>query len=114
MGVDKRRRKRKLHSTRMGNYFKLGDKKSLLQKLDGWIRRRIRMITWKRWKKLKTRFANLRKLESPKRRAWMWANTRKSYWRTAGSPILTAIVSNLRFKQTGYLSLLECYLACNV
>jgi hypothetical protein len=29
------------------NYFKIADKKSLLQTTDEWMRRRIRMIYWK-------------------------------------------------------------------
>jgi RNA-directed DNA polymerase len=33
------------------NYFKMADAKNLIQGLDEWIRSRIRMVTWKRWKK---------------------------------------------------------------
>jgi hypothetical protein len=44
------------------NYFKLADAKKLIQGLDEWIRSRIRMVTWKRWKKVRTRFENLKKL----------------------------------------------------
>lgn len=40
-------------------YFKLADMKSIMQTIDEWLRRRIRMITWKRWKKVKTKFENL-------------------------------------------------------
>ncbi len=38
------------------NYFKLADAKNLIQSLDEWIRSRIRMVTWKRWKSIRTRF----------------------------------------------------------
>ncbi|MDD2388071.1 MAG: group II intron reverse transcriptase/maturase [Bacteroidales bacterium] len=93
------------------NYFKLADAKGLVQRLDEWIRSRIRMVTWKRWKKIRTRFENLKGLGIKDEQAWMWANTRKGYWRTAHSPILSIALSNERFKRSGYLSLTECYSA---
>ena len=93
------------------NYFKLADAKKLIQKLDKWIRNRIRMVTWKRWKKIRTRFNNLKRLGIREEQAWMWANTRKGYWRTARSPILLRALTNQRFKRNGYLSLTECYSA---
>ena len=93
------------------NYFKLADAKGLVQRLDEWIRSRIRMVTWKRWKKIRTRFENLKGLGIKDEQAWMWANTRKGYWRTAHSPILSIALPNERFKRSGYLSLTECYSA---
>ena len=93
------------------NYFKLADAKNLIKGLDEWIRSRIRMVTWKRWKKIRTRFDNLKRLGIKEEQAWMWANTRKGYWRTAHSPILSRALPNERFKRAGYLSLMECYSA---
>jgi RNA-directed DNA polymerase len=93
------------------NYFKLADAKNLIRELDEWIRSRIRMVTWKRWKKVRTRFENLKRLGIKEEQAWMWANTRKGYWRTAHSPILSIALSNERLKRAGYLSLMECYSA---
>jgi len=93
------------------NYFNLAEAKKLLQKLDEWIRSRIRMVTWKRWKRVRTRFENLKRLGIKEEQAWMWANTRKGYWCTAHSPILSIAISNERLKRAGYLSLMECYSA---
>lgn len=50
---------------------------------DEWMRRRIRMIFWKQWKKVKTRFKMLQSLGIYKQKAWEYANTRKGYWRTS-------------------------------
>lgn len=61
------------------NYFKLADAKNLIQGLDKWIRSRIRMVTWKRWKRVRTRFENLKRSGIKEEQAWMWANTRKGY-----------------------------------
>lgn len=75
-------RKTKLNQIVRGwvQYFKLADMKSNMKATDEWIRRRIRMITWKRWKKVKTKLGNLQKLRVEKEKAWEWANSRKGYW----------------------------------
>ena len=96
------------------NYFKLANMKKLMQQLDEWTRSRIRMVTWKRWKRVRTRFTNLKTLGVDEERAWMWANTRKGYWRIAHSPILLRSLSLELFKRSGYLSFTECYLSANV
>lgn len=109
-------RKLKLNQIIRGwvQYFKLADMKSILQPIDEWLRRRIRMITWKRWKKIRTKFGNLQKLGVEKGKAWQWANTRKSYWHTANSWILATTLNNDRFEKQGYLSFLKYYLEVRV
>ena len=109
-------RKTKLNQIIRGwvRYFKLADMKAIMQSIDEWLRRRIRMITWKRWKKVRTKFENLRKLGVAKEKAWEWANTRKSYWHTANSWILATTLTNARFEKQGYLSLLKYYLEVRV
>ena len=96
------------------NYFKLADMKKLMKTLDQWLRRRLRMVTWKRWKRTRTRYVNLKKAGIPDWQAWQWANTRLGYWRVAGSWILNCALPNEAFKRDGYLSLEESYLAVHV
>jgi len=109
-------RKAKLNQLIRGwvQYFKLADMKGIMESIDRWVRRRIRMITWKRWKKVKTRFENLQKLGVAKEQAWQWANTRKGYWHIANSHILATTLTNARFEQQGYLSFLKYYLDVRV
>jgi group II intron reverse transcriptase/maturase len=109
-------RKLKLNQIIRGwvQYFKLADMKAIMQTIDEWLRRRIRMITWKRWKKVKTKYENLRKLGVAKEKALEWANTRKSYWHIANSWILATTLTNARFEKQGYLSLLKYYLEVKV
>lgn len=95
-------------------YFKLADMKAIMKTIDEWLRRRIRMITWKRWKKVKTKFVSLQKLGVAREKAWEWANTRKSYWHTANSWILATTLTNARFEKQGYLSFLKYYLEVKV
>lgn len=109
-------RKEKLNQIIRGwvQYFKLADMKTIMNSIDEWLRRRIRMITWKSWKKVKTKFINLQRLGVAKGKAWEWANTRKSYWHTANSWILATTLTNARFEKQGYLSFLKYYLEVKV
>jgi group II intron reverse transcriptase/maturase len=91
------------------NYFKLANMKGLLRETDKWYRRRLRMVIWKQWKRIKTKVKNLIKLDVNKYKAWEFANTRKGYWRTAKSPILDTTVTNKRLKQAGYIFLSDYY-----
>jgi group II intron reverse transcriptase/maturase len=90
-------------------YYKIADLKSRLAQLDGWVRRRLRMYIWKQWKRVRTRFKNLKGLGVDKDQAWQWANTRKGYWRVAGSQILSTVLTNEWLKLNGYDSLLARY-----
>ena len=110
-GWSNEKRKQKLREYIVGwvNYFKIADIKSLLVRLDEWLRRRIRMVIWKQWKKIKTKFTNLQKLGIDKAKAWEWANTRKSYWRTSSSPILHRSLTTEKLRKVGYLFFSDYY-----
>ena len=90
------------------NYYRLADMKSLLESTDEWMRRRIRMVFWKKWKRVRTRYRNLRKLGISKQNAGILANTRKGYWRTASSPILNMALSNERLAKS-FQFFVPCY-----
>lgn len=90
-------------------YFALADTKSIFRKLDGWIRRRLRMCLWKNWKTPKTRVRNLIKLGVPSWKAYEWGNSRKGYWRISNSPILHKTLGNSYWNDQGLKSLQERY-----
>lgn len=90
-------------------YFALADTKSPFRKLDGWIRRRLRMCLWKNWKTPKTRIRNLIKLGVPSWKAYEWGNSRKGYWRISNSPILHKTLGNSYWNDQGLKSLQERY-----
>src|SRR5690606_24335586 len=91
------------------NYFSIAKAKSIIQTLDEWIRRRLRMCIWKEWKKAKTKIKNLISLGVPKSKAYEWGNTRKGYWRIARSPILSKSLTNKYFESISYQSLSARY-----
>ena len=112
-GDARRKETLKQYITGWVNYFKLADMKTLLPKVDEWYRRRLRMVIWKQWKRIRTRLRNLIKLGIGKFKAWEYANTRKGYWRTANSPILGTSITNDRLKQAGYIFFADYYRKVN-
>ncbi len=110
-GMGNNNRIEKLRSYIMGwiNYFKIADMKNLLLETDEWMRRRIRMVYWKQWKKIKTKFKMLQTLGIHKYKAWEYANTRKGYWRISNSPILAKSLNNDTLKGFGFIFFSEYY-----
>lgn len=114
IGYDQRKEKLKRFITGWVNYFKLADMKNLLTRIDQWLRRRIRMVIWKQWKRIKTRYTMLRKLGIVDWVAREGANIRKGYWRVARNPIIAKAISTERLKKTGYFNFLEYYESVHV
>ncbi len=92
-------------------YYAIADMESKIKGLNEWIRRRIRQIFWKQWKKIKTKHDNLVKLGIGTETAWMWANSRKGYWRISGSQVLAMTLTNEYLASVGYDDILERYKA---
>ena len=90
-------------------YYSIADMESRIKSLNEWIRRRIRQIYWKQWKKIKTKHDNLVKLGIDNENAWKWANSRKAYWRIADSHILHKSLTNKYLASVGYDDILERY-----
>ncbi|WZX99296.1 group II intron reverse transcriptase/maturase [Bacillus sp. FSL W7-1360] len=91
------------------NYFGITYMKGHIESIFQWLRRRIRQIIWKRWKKVRTRYKSLMKLGVPKSKAWEWANTRKGYWRIASSFILHRSITNAILDKVGLKDLNQLY-----
>lgn len=91
------------------NYFKLADMKALLKEIDKWMRRRIRMVYWKQWKRVRTRFNRLRSLGIAEDKAWEYANTRKGHWRISNSPILSKSLRNRVLQRFGCIFFSDYY-----
>ena len=90
-------------------YFGIASMKKTMEAWDEWLRRRFRCYIWKQWKNPKTRVQNLIKLGMPEWQAYRNGNTRKGYWRIAGSGILTRTITNKRLARAGYFSLSDRY-----
>lgn len=109
LGYEKLKLKLKQFITGWVNYFKLADMKKLTKAIDQWLRRRLRMYIWKRWKRIRTRYAMLKRLGLEHEKAFMFACTRKGYWRIANSPILNLTVTDNRLRKSGYTFFTDYY-----
>jgi len=82
-------------------YFGYCQSRSVLQVLDRWIRRRLRRVYWRRWKRGKRRFAELRKLDVGKNLAAKTAGSVHGPWRISRSPALSYAFPNAHFDSLG-------------
>lgn len=92
------------------NYFGKADMKSLLRSNDEWLRHRIRAIYWKQWKKVKTKFKELKKLGVEEEKAWICANMRNGNWYCSGYFVLQTAFNNKKLRELGYPTFTEFYL----
>src|SRR5699024_4048324 len=65
----------------------------------------IRQYIWKQWKKLKPKVTNLQKLGLSQRDAYVFASTRKAYWRTAHSKTSSYSLTNRKLEQLGLMNM---------
>ncbi|MDF2570578.1 MAG: Reverse transcriptase/maturase family protein [Sporomusa sp.] len=109
MSVEQRAEKLRQCIVGWVNYFGMADMKAITKALDEWLRRRIRMCFWKQWKKIGTKRDNLVLHGIDTRKAWEYANTRKSYWHIANSPILSRTLTNEYLRKSGFITISERY-----
>jgi len=74
---------------------------SVLQSLESWLRRRLRLVVWKQWKCGRTRFRALRKRDVGKDLAAQTAGSPHGPWRVARSPAPSIALSNAYFAELG-------------
>jgi RNA-directed DNA polymerase len=86
-------------------YFGFCQTPSVLQRLDRWLRRRLRLVVWKQWKYTRVRFAELRKRGVSKDLAAQTAGSAHGPWRLSNSPALSIALPNAYFASLGLPSL---------
>src|ERR1700681_2556310 len=82
-------------------YFDDCQTPSVLQTLESWLRRRLRSVAWKQWKRGRTRFRELRKPGVGKDLAAKTAGSPHGPWRLANSPALNIALPNAYFNKLG-------------
>jgi hypothetical protein len=90
-------------------YFRLADTPSVFEELDEWLRRRLRQMLWKRWKRPRARQRNLVALGVLPRTAREAAGSGKGTWRLSASPPVHQALSNAYWRSQGLLSITERY-----
>jgi RNA-directed DNA polymerase len=90
-------------------YFALADTPSPFERLDQWLRRRLRQVRWKEWKHVRSKLRKLRAAGIPEREAREWAYSRKGYWRISNSPVLARALPNVYWADHGLQGFADPY-----
>jgi RNA-directed DNA polymerase len=89
------------------NYFRLTEVKGILDELDQWIRRKLRCLLWRRWKRAITRAKNLMRRGIKEARAWKSATNGRGPWWNAGAGHMNEAFPKKYFDKLGLVALLD-------
>ena len=88
-------------------YYKLCDVKRAFEDFDSWVRRRIRAILWRQWKRPHTRRKEMLKRGLDPERARKSAVNGRGPWWNAGASHMNHAVTTRELRALGYVSLME-------
>ena len=89
-------------------YFGYCQTPSVVAELDSWIRRRLRCLVWKQWKRGRRRYPALRRLGVSHELAWRAAKSSKGPWRLSSTEAMHRALGVAAFEHLG-LPTLEGY-----
>jgi RNA-directed DNA polymerase len=88
-------------------YFRLSEVRGVFEKLDQWLRRKLRALYWRQWRRWRTRIKELRRRGlDPGRAAYSALNGRGPWW-NAGARHMNQAVPTAELRQLGLVSLLD-------
>jgi RNA-directed DNA polymerase len=89
------------------HYFRLAEFRGFADQLDQWLRRRLRCILWRQWKRPWRRFQMLMKLGLPEERAARSAFNQRGPWFNSGASHMNQALPKRFFDQLGLISMLQ-------
>ena len=87
-------------------YFRLAEAKGVFEELDGWMRRKLRCVLWRQWKRPRTRARRLMQRGLDLERAWRSAYNGRGPWWNAGASHMNDAYRAAFFTQLGLPSLI--------
>lgn len=90
-------------------YFRLTEVKTVLEELDGWLRRTLRTLLWRQWKRSYTRARNLMKAGLDQERARQSATNGRGPWWNGGASHMNHAFPKSWFDRMGLVSLLDTH-----
>lgn len=91
------------------NYFSLTQSRRPIEELDAWVRRRLRCLVWRQWKRPHTRESKMRSLGLDAQRAWKSSVNGRGPWWNAGAKHMVAALPPKYFTQLGLVSLVATH-----
>jgi RNA-directed DNA polymerase len=91
------------------SYFRLTEVKGVLEELDGWIRRKLRCLLWRQWKRSFTRAKALMKRGQNERGAWTSATNGRGAWWNAGASHMNTAFAKSYFDRLDLCSLMDSH-----
>ncbi len=88
------------------NYFRLTESKGVLEELDSWMRRRLRCLLWRQWKRPAARARKLRALGLSAERARLSAGKGHGAWWNAGASHMNQALPAKYFTHQGLVSIM--------
>ena len=88
-----------------GNYYRLTRVKWIFEELDGWIRRKLRVVLWRQMKRPRTRAKRLMARGLDKERAWKSAYNGRGPWWNSGASHMNEAFPAKYFRELGSVEL---------
>ncbi|KAB0611653.1 group II intron reverse transcriptase/maturase [Castellaniella defragrans] len=89
------------------NYFSLSVQHKRMRNLDGWLRRRLRCLLWRQWKRPRTCERHLLAQGLDPERAWRSSVNGRGPWWNAGASHMQQAFPNAWFQRLGLVSIHE-------
>ena len=90
-----------------GNYFQLAEVEGTFEELEQWVRRKLRQMLWRQWKRNYTRAAHLVQRGLARERALKSAGNGRGSWWNSGASHMNEAFPKRYFDQLGLISLLN-------
>ena len=91
------------------SYFSLTQSRRPIEELDAWVRRRLRCLVWRQWKRPRTRETKMLSLGLDAQRAWKSSVNGRGPWWNAGAKHMIAALPPKLFTQLGLVSLVATH-----
>jgi RNA-directed DNA polymerase len=89
------------------SYFSVAETRNVFEDLDQWVRRKLRCLEWRKWKRPRTRLRKLIALGLDRESARLSAFNGHGPWWNAGAWHMNAALPTAHFRKLGLISLLE-------
>lgn len=110
-GVSMKYRYEKIREYVLGwmNYYGISQFYKMVENIDGWLRRRIRMCYWKSWRRMRTKIRNLQKLGVRDYLAFLNGCSNRSYWQMSKSASANLGMTNKWLEEQGLINIRELW-----